>query len=169
MPADPASRLLVRRADLHNPQDAAAYRDQLNHYAADPMGSGRPLPQEILRQVTADLAQLPHAHAFLAFVGRQPVGFATCFGGYSTFRARPLWNIHDIAVLAQWRGRGIGAALIRHIADQARAAGCCKLTLEVREDNPSAAALYRREGFRAAAIGAREVQYLFLEKALDGD
>jgi len=158
--------LVIRRANLLDPVDAAAYRGQLAAYAADAKGAGAALPEQILRRTVEDLAYLPHAHAFLAFEDDEAMGFATCFGGYSTFRARPLWNIHDIAVLPQYRGKGIGRALLRHIAQAAQAAGCCKLTLEVREDNPVAEGLYRGEGFQAASVGDRQVQYRFLEMPL---
>ena len=157
---------LIRRADLTNPDDAAAYREQLNAYASDPKGAGLPLAPEILARSATDLAQLPHALAFLVFDGASAIGFATCFSGYSTFRAQPLWNIHDIAILPAYRGRGLGRALLQHIARAAQDAGCCKLTLEVREDNPVAERLYRSAGFQAAQVGERAVQYLFLEKPL---
>jgi ribosomal protein S18 acetylase RimI-like enzyme len=130
------------------------------------MGGGSPLPREVLQRTCKDLAHLPHAHAFLAFEDDLAIGFATCLVGYSTFRAQPLWNVHDIAVLPAYRGRGSGSALLRHIAQQARAAGCCKLTLEVREDNPVAQHLYRSLGFQAARVGDDQVQYLFLEMPL---
>ena len=154
---------LVRRANLLDPVDAATYQEQLAAYASDRMGGGSPLSRAVLQRTCDDLAQLPHAHAFLAFEDDQAIGFATCFVGYSTFRAQPLWNVHDIAVLPGHRGRGNGRALLQHIAQQARAAGCCKLTLEVREDNPVAKHLYRSMGFQAARVGDERVQYLFLE------
>ena len=157
---------LVRRANLFDPIDAAAYQEQLAAYASDRMGGGSPLPREILQRTCNDLAHLPHAHAFLAFADDLAIGFATCFVGYSTFRAQPLWNVHDIAVLPTHRGRGIGRALLQQIAQQAATAGCCKLTLEVREDNPVARHLYRSMGFQTARVGDEQVQYLFLEKSL---
>lgn len=41
----------------------------------------------------------------LAFVEDEPVGVAVCFFELSTFKTRPLLNIHDLAVLPQYRGR----------------------------------------------------------------
>jgi ribosomal protein S18 acetylase RimI-like enzyme len=157
---------VIRRANLFDPIDAATYQEQLAAYAADRMGGGAALSREILQRTCSDLAQMPHAHAFLAFESDLAIGFATCLVGYSTFRAQPLWNIHDIAVLPAHRGRGTGRALLRYIAQQARTAGCCKLTLEVREDNPVAQHLYRSMGFQAARVGNKPVQYLFLERPL---
>ncbi|WP_078487271.1 GNAT family N-acetyltransferase [Solemya velesiana gill symbiont] len=60
------------------------------------------------------------------------VGIATCFTCFSTFKAQPLINIHDIYVRPKQRGRGIASGLIRTAEDIARTRGCCKITLEVR-------------------------------------
>lgn len=64
-----------------------------------------------------------------------------------TKHARPLLNIHDLAVVPEWRGKGIGRALLEAAEASAVRRGCCKLTLEVLDDNQSARALYDRYGF----------------------
>jgi ribosomal protein S18 acetylase RimI-like enzyme len=51
-----------------------------------------------------------------------------------------------IAVLPDYRGRGIGGALIDALLQQARASGFAAVSLSVRADNP-AARLYLRHGF----------------------
>src|SRR5688572_14329373 len=89
-----------------------------------------------------------------ALADEEPVGVAVCFFGFSTFNARPLLNIHDLAVLPQYRGLGAGRALLQAAEEHARREGCCKLTLEVQEDNTRARALYRRFGFADSAVGA---------------
>lgn len=159
----------IRLADLGSADDACSYLALLDAYAADPMGGNRPLADGVRQRLIEDLRRHPTAMILLAFEEQQPVGFATCFLGYSTFRARPLLNLHDLAVLPACRGRGIGRALLDAVREQARELGCCKLTLEVREDNPGAARLYRRHGFSAAQVDDRPVQYYFLEQAIDGE
>jgi len=159
--------LRVRRALLGMPEDAAAYRAMLNHYASDPLGQGRPLDEDTLDKVLQDLSEHPSVLPYLAFLDDQPVGFATCFLGYSTFKAAPLVNIHDIAVLPEHRRHGVGTALLETIAKEARLIGCCRLTLEVRDDNPAAMALYRRIGFDISKPGGEPVAHLLMEKPLD--
>lgn len=61
-----------------------------------------------------------------------------------------------IAVRPEHRRRGIGEALIRQLAHDARARGAERIFLEMRENNP-AAALYRRVGFEP--IGRRQGYY----------
>ena len=51
-----------------------------------------------------------------------------------------------IGVAAPWRGRGAGRALLRAVADRARAAGIARISLSVEREN-FARALYLSEGF----------------------
>jgi ribosomal protein S18 acetylase RimI-like enzyme len=53
-----------------------------------------------------------------------------------------------MAVLAAWRGRGVGSALLAEGIDQARAAGAHKIALQVWPHNRAAIALYERFGFQ---------------------
>lgn len=170
-PTPVTSKIHIRAADLASRDDAAALLMLLDAYAADPMGDGRGLSVETRACLIPALRRVPGALALLAFAGQEPVGVAVCFSGFSTFRARALLNVHDLAVLPDWRGQGIGRRLLRAAEAIARARGCCKLTLEVREDNPAALALYSRLGYGAGAIGGGasgggSVQYLFMEKRL---
>ena len=156
----------IRRADLADAGDAGTYRGLLDAYARDPLGQGKPLPPHVLDKVVEDLRDHPAARLFLSFIDDSAIAFATCFLGYSTFRAAPLLNIHDIAVLPEFRRRGVARQLLGFIERQAREEGCCKLTLEVRQDNPAAERLYRAKGFGPADVSGREIRYLFLEKVL---
>lgn len=61
-----------------------------------------------------------------------------------------------IATVPEQRGKGIGAAMIALLADDARARGATRLFLEMRENNP-AASLYQRHGF--TPIGRRRSYY----------
>jgi len=152
----------VRKIDLYDHQQRLDYMSMLRAYSEDPLGQGKPLEDDVLHQTAADLATLPHAIAFVAYDLKTPVGFATCFAGYSTFRAKPLWNIHDIAVIPSHRRQGIATQLLKTISDYAQAEGCCKVTLEVREDNPHADKLYRQFGFQAVQQNGEEIPYRFL-------
>lgn len=145
----------IRPADLSRAEDGAAIADLLDSYARDPMGGGAPLPPAVVAALPARLAAHPTARAWLAFDGDAPVGVAVCFVGFSTFAAQPLINVHDLAVLASHRGRGIGRRLLETVAQAARELGCCKLTLEVRDDNARAQGLYKALGFGDGAAPYR--------------
>jgi ribosomal protein S18 acetylase RimI-like enzyme len=103
----------------------------------------------------------------LAWHSATPVGIAVCFVGFSTFLARPLLNIHDLAVIPAYRRHGVGRLLLERVAAKGKALGCCKLTLEVRADNHAAQRLYEEVGFDHAASYGGAVHVLFLEKRLE--
>jgi ribosomal protein S18 acetylase RimI-like enzyme len=137
----------------------------LDSYASDPVGGGVPLSAEVRERLPSMLRDLPTALVLLAFDDDRAVGMTVCFFGLSTFRARPLLNVHDLAVLPHYRGQGIGRALLAAAEEHARAKGCCKLTLEVQDDNTRARALYRRFGFENFVVGT-SAPTRFLAKAL---
>jgi ribosomal protein S18 acetylase RimI-like enzyme len=161
-----SQEISVRHADLDSPADAAAVLDLLDAYAADPLGSNQRLSAESRGHPIPALRDVPGRLVLLAFDEGAAVGLAVCFRGFSTFQVRPLLNVHDRAVLASHRGRGIGTALLNAVEREALRRGCCKVTLEVRSDNQAARTLYGKSGFGAARVEGQEVQYLFLEKRL---
>jgi len=148
----------IVEADLNRPEHQRAIVELIDAYAGDPMGNGKPLPAEVRRKLIPGLQQHPTTLVFLAYDASTAIGIAVCFLGFSTFAAQPLINIHDLAVLPSHRGQGIGPRLLQEVAQKARAMGCCKLTLEVREDNHRARQIYEAMGFAGNSM--------FLSKAL---
>jgi len=65
--------------------------------------------------------------------------------------------ISNVAVAPESRRRGIGRALVRSMRLQAAERGLLFITLEVREHNEGAVALYAGEGFRT--VGRRRGYY----------
>ena len=157
--------LEIRVADLDDADDGAGIIEVLDTYASDPVGGGEPLSADVRRRLIPALRELRHALVFLAVSDGRPVGVATCFFGFSTFKACPLLNVHDLAVIPSHRGRGVGRRLLAAAEEHARARGCCKLTLEVQEDNLPARALYARFGFADFVVG-NSAPTRFLSKPL---
>ena len=153
-------------ADLEYPPHQAAICDLLNSYASDLMGRGMALSAGVQKQLIEGLKEHPTTLVLLAFAENHPVGLAVCFRGFSTFAAKPLLNIHDLAVLPEYRGQGIGRQLLTETHRRAAELGCCKVTLEVREDNDRAQRLYRSLGY-GVRNGDGEAAMLFWEKALE--
>lgn len=138
----------IRLADLSCTIDQRNILRLLNHYAEQPFGMGRSLPNQVQDRLIEGLRKLPNTRVFFAHHLSEPaVGMAICFMGFSSFRALPLINIHDLVVHEDYRGRGLGSLLIDGIAAYAAKQGCCSVTLEVSRDNP-ARQLYSRKGFR---------------------
>jgi ribosomal protein S18 acetylase RimI-like enzyme len=140
--------LSIVEADLSRIEDAQAVRFLLQSYAADPLGGGIALSDDVLDRVIPGLQMLPGVLVLLAWVDARPAGLAIGFRTFSTWKAAPAINLHDLAVHPDFRGRGIGRALLSAVETHARQTGCCRVTLEVRVDNDPAKKLYLSEGFR---------------------
>lgn len=153
-------------ADYRNPRHAADIVQLLNAYASDPMGGGKPLAPLVQENLVASLAVLPHAVSLLCYVDGQRAGLANCFEGFSTFNCRKLLNIHDMAVLAEFRGLGLSQHLLREVEVVARERGCAKLTLEVLEGNEPAKSAYKKFGFDSYELDPALGRALFWQKSL---
>lgn len=157
----------VREADFGDAADRAGVLDVLDSYASDPAGGGHPLSAEVRERLVPALEEQPNALVLLADAEGSPVGLAICFFGLSSFQAMPVLNVHDLAVLPAWRGRGVGRALLTEAERRARARGCCKMTLEVQDGNVTARRLYERFGFGDFTVQGKTLVTRFLAKALD--
>ena len=158
--------LQILPVDYQNPSHRTALVMLLDAYAQDPMGGGEGLAQEVKTRLCDDLAGRTDTASFIAWLGDAPVGLVNCIEGYSTFKARPLMNIHDIAVLPGHRGAGVGQALLAAAEQHAKNRGCCKLTLEVLTGNAPALKSYLGFGFAPYALDPAAGQASFMQKWL---
>ena len=153
--------LKIIKGDFFLASHVKAIIDLINDYILDDMGGGAPLCRERQQGLILGLQKHPGTHVFLARYKKEFVGLAVCFEGFSTFEAKKLLNIHDLIVMNEYRGRGIGKKILEATEDYARANSFCRLTLEVREDNKKAQKLYLERG-----IGPKEAPMLFWIKEL---
>lgn len=156
----------ILEADLNDPGHQQAVVALLDAYAQDPMGDGRALSDTARRNLIPGLQQHPTTIIFIAFQKDNAVGLAVCFKGFSTFTARPLINIHDFYILPEFRGLHIGQMILTAVEQKARKTNCCKITLEVQENNHRAQSVYKAAGYSRSvyveAAGGAE----FLSKIL---
>ncbi|MBL0354025.1 MAG: GNAT family N-acetyltransferase [Dechloromonas sp.] len=152
--------------DLKIEAISTAWLELLDHYARDPMGGGEGLPDYAKSHLVMALQNQPGFHGALAYDGEQAVGLINCFLGFSTFAGRPLLNIHDVVVHADYRRQGIGQALLRWAEERARELGCCKLTLEILSGNAQAMASYMRAGYAPYVLDPAAGQALLIQKLL---
>ena len=114
--------------------------------------------EKLSPEVTATEAQLratlfpgtgaPVAHCVLAFADNVPAGFAIFFYNYSTFLAKPGLYLEDLFVKPEFRGRGLGKALLLHLAKLANARGCGRMEWSVLDWNQPAIEFYEKLGAR---------------------
>ncbi|WP_120715924.1 GNAT family N-acetyltransferase [Tsuneonella amylolytica] len=108
------------------------------------------------RQVSDSLA-FPHTHYRLIDVYGAIPASADPAAGFTLVRSAPgEEELLLIAVAPQWRGHGLGGALLADVVRQARTRNAERIFLEMRENN-SARLLYERHGFEP--IGRRPAYY----------
>ena len=101
------------------------------------------------------------SEAAIAETGGEPVGYALWFTTFSTFRGQPGIYLEDVFVKPEFRGRGIGKALLATIATLAVERGCGRLEWAVLNWNSPSIAFYR-------SLGARPMDEWTVYR-LDGD
>jgi GNAT superfamily N-acetyltransferase len=86
------------------------------------------------------------AECVIADMDGAAVGFALYFQNYSTFKGRPGLYLEDLFVVPEARGRGVGEALLRHLAGVAVARNYGRMEWAVLDWNAPAIAFYKRLG-----------------------
>lgn len=128
------------------PQDTAAIARLLAILMAD--HGLTPLPRADLIRAAEEVLQLPDAWYYIAEVDGSVVGMLQLNRRYSTWLAAPYGYIEDFCVVPSLRSRGIGAALLAHVASVARSKGWVRLDLDVSSSLPDSIRFYKRHGYR---------------------
>lgn len=158
-------KISVHRVDYQNDLHRECFIRLMDEYAKFELGNDRP----DVRSLPDQLDEFPTAFSVLAFTDVEPkhaVGLVNCLFGFSTFMRKQLVNIHDVIVTDSHRGRGVVAEMLAKVEVIAREAGCCRLTLEVYEDNQPARRAYAKYGFTGDPVHP-DVNTLFLRKTLE--
>lgn len=159
-------KIEVIKVEYNNPEQGQDLLHLLNEYACDPMGGDEPLSDHCQQDLVQNLAQVPGAASFIAYVEGQPAGLVNTFMAFSTFKCKPLINIHDVVVLKAYRGLGISLTMLQFLQDYAVNQGCCKLTLEVLQGNEVAKKAYQKFGFSSYELDPEMGQAVFWQKEL---
>jgi ribosomal protein S18 acetylase RimI-like enzyme len=89
----------------------------------------------------------PRFVGLMAEVDGGPIGMATLVERYYPAWAGPLFALDDVFVTPEYRGRGVGKALLAHAAAETLRRGAPFIELTVRTQNP-ARRLYESLGFQ---------------------
>lgn len=88
----------------------------------------------------------PYAEVLVAEWGESIVGFALFFSNYSTFLTQPGIYLEDLFVLSEYRGFGVGRALISAVATIAHQRSAGRLEWSVLDWNQPAIDFYQAMG-----------------------
>jgi len=100
----------------------------------------------------------PKYRCVIAEWDNRPAGFAFFFYHYSTWRGQPGLYLEDLFVLPEMRGKGIGKALLEHLAKVALRENCYGIRWMVLEWNEPAIKFYDSLG--AELLGEWETMLL---------
>ncbi|MBZ5567545.1 MAG: GNAT family N-acetyltransferase [Acidobacteriia bacterium] len=100
-------------------------------------------PEDLLRD---GWGPAPKFRVLIAEWRRQPAGFALFFFNYSTWQGRPGLYLEDLFVRPAFRGRGIGKALLVHLAKIAVSENCGRFQWQVLDWNQPSIEFYEALG-----------------------
>jgi len=100
--------------------------------------------EKILRQTL--FGKRAYAEVVIARYRGKPAGFALFFHNYSTFLGRPGIYLEDLFVWPEYRNKGIGRALLVHLAKLAQKRKCGRLEWAVLNWNEPAIKFYKKLG-----------------------
>ena len=110
--------------------------------------------EKMLDQVSATEASLKrslfgkrkHAEAIIPEFEGKPVGYAIFFHNFSTFEGKPGLYLEDIYVKPEFRGKGIGKALLSYLAKIALERDCARFEWVVLDWNEPSIQFYKSLG-----------------------
>jgi GNAT superfamily N-acetyltransferase len=100
--------------------------------------------EEMLRESL--FGERPVAEILICHHAGEPAGFALFFHSFSTFLGKPGICLEDLYVKPEFRGVGIGRALLVHLARLARERDCGRLEWSVLDWNEPAIGFYKGLG-----------------------
>ena len=104
-------------------------------------------PEKQRAALQAILADPAKGKIYVAREGREVIAMASLLYTISTAEGGKAALFEDLIVAPEHRKRGVGAALLKHVVEQARAEGVLRITLLTDMQNERAQAMYRRVGF----------------------
>jgi ribosomal protein S18 acetylase RimI-like enzyme len=134
--------ITIRIAEL---ADLAAV---LQIYAQPAVDDGDTLPADAARALFQKFSAYPSYHLYVACLDTDVVGsFALLVMDNLAHLGRPSAVVEDVAVDPQFQRRGVGRQMIEFAMEQAKAAGCYKLTLSAATHRREAHEFYESLGF----------------------
>lgn len=133
-------RKIIKASFEHIPQIAPLLDDYRVFYgqSSDIKGAAKFLENRVLKNDSV---------IFLAYENEKPVGFTQLYTSYSTVSFQALYILNDLYVHKNYRGHGVGEALLNKAKEFCKTMRYKGLALETAIDNP-AQRLYQKLGWK---------------------
>lgn len=86
------------------------------------------------------------AEAIVAFEDNVPIGYAIFYPNFATFRGQRGFYLEDIYITKEARGKGVGEAMIKYLAKEAKERGFERIDFLVLDWNTPALKFYEKLG-----------------------
>jgi len=136
--------LKIRKASVEDVPLILSFIRELAEYEREP-GAVRATEDDLIRD---GFSPSPKFRVIIAEWDGKPAGMAFFFQNYSTWQGRQGLFLEDLFVRPQFRSRGIGRALMVHLAQIAVAEHCYGMRWEVLDWNTTAIEVYQKLGAR---------------------
>jgi GNAT superfamily N-acetyltransferase len=134
--------LKIREANVEDVPLILSFIRELAEYEREP-GAVRATEDDLIRD---GFSVNPKFRVIIAESDGKPAGMAFFFHHYSTWQGRQGLFLEDFFVRPQFRRKGIGKALMVHLAKTAIAENCYGMRWEVLDWNTTAIDVYQRLG-----------------------
>ncbi len=134
--------LKIRKASVEDVPLILSFIRELAEYEREP-GAVRATEDDLIRD---GFSANPKFRVLIAERDGNPAGMAFFFHHYSTWQGRHGLFLEDFFVRPQFRGKGVGKALMVHLAQIAMAENCYGMRWEVLDWNTNAIDVYQRLG-----------------------
>ena len=136
--------LKIRKASIGDVQLILSFIHELAEYEREP-SAVQATEDDLIRD---GFSANPKFRVVIAEWDGRPAGMAFFFHNYSTWQGRQGLFLEDLFVRPQFRRKGIGRALMVHLAKLAIAEHCYGMRWEVLDWNTAATEVYQKLGAR---------------------
>jgi ribosomal protein S18 acetylase RimI-like enzyme len=116
------------------------------------------------RLYTAMFGADPVVKGLIAFDDEAAIGYALFYPNFSSFRGERGFHLDDIYVKKEYRGKGVGEAMLKEIARDAASKGFERIDFQVLDWNTPSIEFYKKLG---AVSNDEETHFKFAGDAFD--
>ena len=125
--------IIIRKAEKHECRKVLQFIIDLAEY--EKLGHEVEATEEMLNETL--FGPRPYAEVIFAVIDGIEAGFALYFHNFSTFLGKPGIYIEDLYVIPEYRGKGVGREMLKHLASLAVERGCGRVEWWVLNWNPA--------------------------------